>query len=165
MDDDMAPDAQVHSSDDEDIENAHVPKTGDMAMFIDWFCKRQGITKLKPRDLEGPVFELVKVFHLNVIHLQYQMEECHKLLTDSVDDSIIMHNVNNPLPLGGPPAHKKKKKRRDSPKTPPGSPPHQPPPLPPPAGPSGTSGSPRASRSLGASGSLQVLPPPSSTNQ
>nr|GEW81316.1 integrase, catalytic region, zinc finger, CCHC-type, peptidase aspartic, catalytic [Tanacetum cinerariifolium] len=103
MDDDMAPDAQVHSSDDEDIENAHIPKTGDMAMFIDWLCKRQGITKLKPRDLEGPVFELVKVFHPNVIHLQYQMEEYHKLLTDSVDDSIIMHNVNNPLPLGGPP--------------------------------------------------------------
>nr|GEY27354.1 hypothetical protein [Tanacetum cinerariifolium] len=59
MDDDMAPDAQAHSSDDEDIENAHIPK--------------------------------------------YQMEECHKLLTDSVDDSIIRHIVNKPLPLGGPP--------------------------------------------------------------
>nr|GEW96454.1 hypothetical protein [Tanacetum cinerariifolium] len=34
--------------------------TGDMAMFMDWFCKRQGITKLKPQDLEGPAFELVK---------------------------------------------------------------------------------------------------------
>nr|GEV87002.1 hypothetical protein [Tanacetum cinerariifolium] len=51
----------------------------------------------------GPAFELVKVFHLNVIHLQYQMEECHKLLTDSVDDSILRHNVSKPLPLGGPP--------------------------------------------------------------
>nr|GFC24478.1 hypothetical protein [Tanacetum cinerariifolium] len=96
MDDDMAPDAQVHSSDDEDIGNAHIHKvnlrqdwwkpleedrpatpepawsiassdlpvlknnwasalsstysplpedsllaqTGDMAMFLDWFCKR-----------------------------------------------------------------------------------------------------------------------------
>nr|GEZ20409.1 hypothetical protein [Tanacetum cinerariifolium] len=63
----------------------------------------QGIIKRKPQDLEGPVFELVKVFHPNVIHLQYQMEECHKLLTDSVDDSIIRHNVSKPLPLGGPP--------------------------------------------------------------
>nr|GEW01983.1 uncharacterized mitochondrial protein AtMg00810-like [Tanacetum cinerariifolium] len=126
MDDDMALDKQVHSSDDEDIENAHIPKvnlqqdwwkpleedipatpepawsipisdlpvptnnwtsaltstytpppknsllvqTGDMAMFMDWFCKRQGITELKPQDLEGPVFELSKVFHPNVIHLQ-----------------------------------------------------------------------------------------------
>nr|GEU86845.1 hypothetical protein [Tanacetum cinerariifolium] len=123
MDNDMAPDAQAHSSDDEDIRNAYIPKTstpastyspppedsllaqiGDMTMFMDWFCKRQGITKLKPQDLEGPVFELFKVFHPNVIHLQYQMEECHKLLTDSVDDSIIRHNVSKPLPLGGPPS-------------------------------------------------------------
>nr|GEV66041.1 hypothetical protein [Tanacetum cinerariifolium] len=134
MDDDLAPDAQVHSSDDEDIGNAHIPKvnlrqdwwkplkedrpatpepawsipssdlpTSDMAMFMDWFCTRQGITKLKPQDLEGPTFKLVKVSHPNVIHLQYQMGECHKLLTDSVDDSIIRHNVSKPLPLGGPP--------------------------------------------------------------
>nr|GEY81298.1 hypothetical protein [Tanacetum cinerariifolium] len=123
MDDDMTSDAQVYSFNDEDIENAHIPKvnlqqdwwkpleedrpatpepawsisssdlpipmnnwasslastytpppedlllaqTGDMAMFMDWFCKRQGITKLKPQDLEGPAFELVKVFHPNVI--------------------------------------------------------------------------------------------------
>nr|GEV48771.1 hypothetical protein [Tanacetum cinerariifolium] len=31
------------------------------------------------------------------------MEECHKLLTDSVDDSILRHNVSKPLPLSGPP--------------------------------------------------------------
>nr|GEX62391.1 hypothetical protein [Tanacetum cinerariifolium] len=160
MDDDMAPDEQVHSSDDEDIRNAHIPKvnlqqdwwkpleedrpatpepawsipsanlhvqtnnyasalastytpppehsllsqTGDMAMFMDWFCKRQRITELKPQDLEGPAFKLVKVFHPNAIHLQYQMEECHKLLTDSVDKSIIRYNVSKPLPLGGPPS-------------------------------------------------------------
>nr|GEV12907.1 hypothetical protein [Tanacetum cinerariifolium] len=51
-----------------------------------------------------PAFEIVKVFHPNVIHLQYQMEECHKLLTDSVGDSILRHNVSKPLPLGGPPS-------------------------------------------------------------
>nr|GFA69245.1 hypothetical protein [Tanacetum cinerariifolium] len=85
INDDMAPDEQVHLSDDEDIRNAHIPKasalastyrpppensllaqTDDMAMFMDWFCKRQGITKLKPQDLEGPAFKLVKVFHPNV---------------------------------------------------------------------------------------------------
>nr|GEU44250.1 hypothetical protein [Tanacetum cinerariifolium] len=70
MDDDMALDVQAQSSDDEDIGTAHIPKnnwasalastyspppedsllaqTGDMAMFMDWFCKRRGITKLKP---------------------------------------------------------------------------------------------------------------------
>nr|GFB74621.1 hypothetical protein [Tanacetum cinerariifolium] len=31
------------------------------------------------------------------------MEECHKLLTDRVDDPILRHNVSKPLPLGGPP--------------------------------------------------------------
>nr|GEW24817.1 hypothetical protein [Tanacetum cinerariifolium] len=91
MDDDMAPDEHVYSSDDEDIRNAYIPKasalastykpppenslltqTGDMAMFMDWFCKRQRITKLKPQDLEGPAFELVKVFHLNDLeYLRY----------------------------------------------------------------------------------------------
>nr|GEU86351.1 putative reverse transcriptase domain-containing protein [Tanacetum cinerariifolium] len=72
-------------------------------MFMDWFYKRQGIIELKPQDLKGPAFKLVKVFHPNVIHLQYQIEEWHKLLTDSVDESIIRHNVSKPLPLGGPP--------------------------------------------------------------
>nr|GEY63774.1 hypothetical protein [Tanacetum cinerariifolium] len=84
------------------IRSSDVP-TGDITTFIDWFCKRRGITKLKPQDLEGLVYEIVKVFHPDVIHLQYQMEECHKLLTDSVDDPILRHNVSKPLPLGGPP--------------------------------------------------------------
>nr|GEV21028.1 uncharacterized mitochondrial protein AtMg00810-like [Tanacetum cinerariifolium] len=158
-DEDMAPDEQAQSSDDEDIGSAHIPKvnlrqywwkpleeerpatlkpawlilssdlpiptnnwasalssnyspssedsllahTGDIAIFMDWFFKRRGITELKPQDLEGPAFEIVKVFHPGVIHLQYQIEECHKLLTDSVDDFILWHNVSKPLPLGGPP--------------------------------------------------------------
>nr|GEZ54827.1 hypothetical protein [Tanacetum cinerariifolium] len=84
------------------ISSSDVP-TDDIAMFIDWFCKRRGITELKHQDLEGPTFEIVKVFHPDVIHLQYQMQECHKLLTDSVDNSILRHNVSKPLPLGGPP--------------------------------------------------------------
>nr|GEU90132.1 retrovirus-related Pol polyprotein from transposon TNT 1-94 [Tanacetum cinerariifolium] len=123
---------EAQSFDDEDIENTHIPKvnlrqdwwkpleeerpatpeptwsipssdTGDIAMFMDWFCKRRGITELKPQDLEGPTFEIIKVFHPDVIHLQYKMEDYHKLLTDSVDDSILRHNVSKPLPLGGPP--------------------------------------------------------------
>nr|GEZ09008.1 hypothetical protein [Tanacetum cinerariifolium] len=122
MDEDMAPDEQAQSSDYEDIRSAHIPKasalasnyspppkdsllaqTDDIATLMDWFCKRREITELKPQDLEGPAFKIVKVFHPYVIHLQYQMEECHKLLTDSVDDPIIRHNVSKPLPLGGPP--------------------------------------------------------------
>nr|GEX29484.1 hypothetical protein [Tanacetum cinerariifolium] len=85
-------------------EDSLFAKTGDMATFIDWFCKRRGITELKPQDLEGPTFEIIKVFHPDVIHLQYQMKECHKLLTDSVDDPIVRNNISKPLPLGGPPS-------------------------------------------------------------
>nr|GEX85435.1 hypothetical protein [Tanacetum cinerariifolium] len=84
-------------------EDSLLTQTGDIATFIDWFCKRRGITELKPQDLEGPAYEIIKVFHQDVIHLQYQMEECHKLLTDSVDDPILRHNVSKPLPPGGPP--------------------------------------------------------------
>nr|GEX71874.1 hypothetical protein [Tanacetum cinerariifolium] len=84
-------------------EDSLLVQTSNIAIFMDWFCKRQGITELKPQDLEGPAYEIVKVFHPNVIHLQYQMEEYHKLLTDSVDDPILRNNVNKPLPLGGPP--------------------------------------------------------------
>ncbi|GKB30976.1 hypothetical protein Tco_0870377, partial [Tanacetum coccineum] len=84
-------------------ENSLLAQIDDMTIFMDYFCKKQGITELKQQDLEGPAYEIVKVFHPNVIHLQYQMEECHKLLTDQVDESIIQHNVSRPLPLGGPP--------------------------------------------------------------
>ncbi|GKC28982.1 hypothetical protein Tco_1036276 [Tanacetum coccineum] len=76
-----------------------------MATFMDWYCKQRGISEHTPKDLEGPAFEIVKVFHHDVIHLQFQMEECHKLLTDQVDDAILRYNVSKPLPLGGKPGH------------------------------------------------------------
>ncbi|GJT53291.1 hypothetical protein Tco_0988345 [Tanacetum coccineum] len=47
---------------------------------------------------------MVKAFHPDVIHLQFQMEECHKLLTNQVDEGLIRYNVSRPLPLGGPPS-------------------------------------------------------------
>nr|GEV59005.1 integrase, catalytic region, zinc finger, CCHC-type, peptidase aspartic, catalytic [Tanacetum cinerariifolium] len=103
MDEDMAPNEQAQSSDDKDIRSAHILTTGDIATFMDWFCKRRGITELKPQDLEGPAYEIIKVFHPDVIHLQYKMEECHKLLNDSLNDPILRYNVSKPLPLGGPP--------------------------------------------------------------
>ncbi|GKE07398.1 hypothetical protein Tco_1399416 [Tanacetum coccineum] len=73
-------------------ENSLLAQTGDMAIFMDWYYKRQGITHLTLQDLEGPAFEIVKVFHPDVIYLQLQMEECHKLLTDQVDDKILRYN-------------------------------------------------------------------------
>nr|GEX22766.1 hypothetical protein [Tanacetum cinerariifolium] len=165
MDDDMAPDAQVYSSDDEDLENAHIPKvnlwqdwlkpleedipatlepawsipssdlpvpknnwvsalastyspllkdsllvhTSDMAMFMDWLCKRQGITELKPQDLEGPAFKLVKVFHANMKSANYpdvgleQMVPAHMWIEEeckydiaAMYDTMAAVNVNAP---------------------------------------------------------------------
>nr|GEV91781.1 retrovirus-related Pol polyprotein from transposon TNT 1-94 [Tanacetum cinerariifolium] len=97
MDDDIAPDVQARSFDDEDIRNAHIPKASALTSTYSPPLEDSLLAQT------GPAFELVKIFHPNVIHLHYQMEECHKLLTDSVDDSIIKHNVSKPLPLGGPP--------------------------------------------------------------
>ncbi|GJU69680.1 hypothetical protein Tco_1255939, partial [Tanacetum coccineum] len=70
-------------------ENSLLAQIGDMATFMDWYCKKQGISELTQKDLEGPAYEIVKVFHPDVVHLQFQMEECHKLLTDQVDDAIL----------------------------------------------------------------------------
>nr|GEY90748.1 hypothetical protein [Tanacetum cinerariifolium] len=36
-------------------------------------------------DLEGQAYEVVKEFYPDATHLQFQMKECHKLLTDQVD--------------------------------------------------------------------------------
>ncbi|GJR32417.1 hypothetical protein Tco_1108649 [Tanacetum coccineum] len=47
-------------------------QTGDIGGFIDWFCKKQGITELTTEHLEGPAYEVVNAFHPDVIHLQFQ---------------------------------------------------------------------------------------------
>nr|GEY42788.1 hypothetical protein [Tanacetum cinerariifolium] len=52
-------------------------------------------------------YEVIKAFYLDVIQLQFPMEECHKLLTDQVDwtnseGDQVRVDVNRPLPLSGP---------------------------------------------------------------
>ncbi|GJU05259.1 hypothetical protein Tco_1121689 [Tanacetum coccineum] len=89
-------------------ENKLQRKTYDIGSFIKWFCRRTGKKKLCKADLEGPAFNLVKAFHKNSVFLQYQMDECHKLLSNKVDlhnpeGHQILRNVYEPLPLGGPP--------------------------------------------------------------
>ncbi|GJR50782.1 hypothetical protein Tco_1401303 [Tanacetum coccineum] len=89
-------------------ENKLQRKTYDIGSFIKWFCRRTGKKKLCKADLEGPAFNLVKAFHKNNVFLQFQMDECHKLLTNKVDlvnpeGHQILRNIYEPLPLGGPP--------------------------------------------------------------
>nr|GEX34024.1 hypothetical protein [Tanacetum cinerariifolium] len=89
----------------------------------------------------------------------YKAHEDHMILYEALRKSMNRDHTNEIL-TDLAKARRKKKKRHDSPKTPPGSPPHQPPP-PPPAGPSGTLGSPGASRSS----QLPLPPLPLSTSQ
>ncbi|GKC02133.1 retrovirus-related pol polyprotein from transposon TNT 1-94 [Tanacetum coccineum] len=63
-------------------ENKLQRKTYDIGSFIKWFCRQTGKKKICKADLEGPAFNLVKAFHKNIVFLQYQMDECHKLLTN-----------------------------------------------------------------------------------
>nr|GEW57929.1 reverse transcriptase domain-containing protein [Tanacetum cinerariifolium] len=85
-----------------------------MESFIKWFCKRIGKKKVSKSDLEGPAFKVVKAFHKNNISLQFQMEECYRLLTDQVDlvnpeGHWLVPDVSKLLPLGGPPGQFKQK--------------------------------------------------------
>ncbi|GJW18883.1 hypothetical protein Tco_0026319 [Tanacetum coccineum] len=78
-----------------------------MGSFITWFCKRIGKKKLNKSDLEDPTFKVAKAIHENSISLQFQMEECHRMLMDQVDlvnpeGHRLVPDVSKPLPLGGP---------------------------------------------------------------
>ncbi|GJW92386.1 hypothetical protein Tco_0169939 [Tanacetum coccineum] len=79
-----------------------------MGSFINWYCKQIRKSNLVKADLEGPAYKLVKPFHKNSISLLFQTEECHLLLTYQVnlmnpEGNQVVHDINKPLPLGGPP--------------------------------------------------------------
>ncbi|GKD27245.1 hypothetical protein Tco_1233459 [Tanacetum coccineum] len=83
-----------------------------MGSFIKWYCKRIGKKKLTKADLDGPTYMTVRPFHTNNISLQFQMEECHRLLSDKIDlmnpkGHRVMPDISKPLPLGGPPGQLK----------------------------------------------------------
>nr|GEV08434.1 zinc finger, CCHC-type [Tanacetum cinerariifolium] len=76
------------------------------------------LKKLSKTDLEGLAFKVVRPFHNNNISLQFQMEECHRMLTDQVDlvnpeGHRIMPDVRKPLPLEDPPGQIKSEHEYD----------------------------------------------------
>nr|GEV50630.1 reverse transcriptase domain-containing protein [Tanacetum cinerariifolium] len=119
MDEDMAPDEQAQSSDDEDIGSAHIPKVN---LRQDWWKPLKEDRPATPEHASIPSSDLPvsKKNWASALASTYSplpedsllahtgdmamFMECIKLLTDSVDDSIIRHNVSKPLPLGGPPS-------------------------------------------------------------
>nr|GEW95088.1 hypothetical protein [Tanacetum cinerariifolium] len=58
-------------------ENSLLAKIEDMTNFLNWYCRQVNKTELTKADLEGQAYEVVKAFYLDVIHLQFQIEECH----------------------------------------------------------------------------------------
>nr|GEU80666.1 hypothetical protein [Tanacetum cinerariifolium] len=71
------------------------------------YCRQVNKTELTQADLKGQAYEVVKAFYPDVIHIQFQMEECHKMLTDQVDwtnpeGDQVRVDVNQPLLFGGP---------------------------------------------------------------
>nr|GEX68996.1 hypothetical protein [Tanacetum cinerariifolium] len=112
MDDDMVHDAQAHSSDDEDIGNAHILKVN---LRQDWWKPLEKDIPTTPEpawSIPSSDVPISKSNWASALASTYSpppedsllaQTECHKLLTDSVGDSIIRHNVSKPLPLGGPP--------------------------------------------------------------
>ncbi|GKD76416.1 hypothetical protein Tco_1339037 [Tanacetum coccineum] len=70
-------------------------------------CEQDVLTQA---DFKGHAYEVVKVFYPDVIHLQFQMEECHKILINQIDwanpkGDQVRIDVSRPLPLDGPLSH------------------------------------------------------------
>nr|GFA19548.1 hypothetical protein [Tanacetum cinerariifolium] len=89
MDEDMGLDEQAQLSDDEDIGSTHIPKAS--ALASNYLPPPEDSLLAQADDITTFIDWFCK------------RQECHKRLTDSVDDPILRHNVIKPLPLGGPP--------------------------------------------------------------
>nr|GEW76790.1 retrovirus-related Pol polyprotein from transposon TNT 1-94 [Tanacetum cinerariifolium] len=80
----------------------------DITTFMNWYCHKVNKTVLTQADFEGQAYEVVKAFYPDVVHLQFQIEEYHKLLTDQINwanlrGDQVKIDVSRPLPIGGPP--------------------------------------------------------------
>ncbi|GKG62099.1 hypothetical protein Tco_0632003, partial [Tanacetum coccineum] len=53
-------------------ENALLAKTVDMTTFMNWYYQNV----ITQADFEEQAYEVIKVFYPDVVHLQFQMEEC-----------------------------------------------------------------------------------------
>nr|GFC83732.1 hypothetical protein [Tanacetum cinerariifolium] len=89
-------------------ENSLLANSGDMTTFLNWYCQKINKTVLTQADFEGQAYEVVKAFYPYVVHLQFQMEERHKMLADQINwadlkDDQGRIDVSRKMLLGGPP--------------------------------------------------------------
>ncbi|GKC30755.1 hypothetical protein Tco_1038049, partial [Tanacetum coccineum] len=66
------------------IPSSNISDIGDITTFMNWYCSKVNKTVLTQADFEGRAYEVVKAFYPDVIHLQFQMEECYKMLTNQI---------------------------------------------------------------------------------
>nr|GEU32346.1 retrovirus-related Pol polyprotein from transposon TNT 1-94 [Tanacetum cinerariifolium] len=120
----------VNISDSEDTDSAHLPKIKQRPEWLKPILDDKRPATLEPAwtrvcgrlctsivnrwerasllKQEGQTYEVVKAFYPDVIHLQFQMEECHKMLTDQIDSANpegdqVRVDISKPLRLSGPP--------------------------------------------------------------
>ncbi|GJW83253.1 hypothetical protein Tco_0156398 [Tanacetum coccineum] len=67
------------------VENSLLVKIRDIMTFLNSYCQRMNKIVLTQADFKGQAYEVVKAFYPDVIQLQFQMEECHKMLTERVN--------------------------------------------------------------------------------
>nr|GEX36382.1 hypothetical protein [Tanacetum cinerariifolium] len=106
MDDDMAPDAQVHSSDDEDIGNAHIHKVN---LRQDWWKLLEEDRPATPEpawSIASSDLPVLKNNWASALPSTYSPLPEDSLLAQTGDIAMFLdwHNVSKPLPLGGPPS-------------------------------------------------------------
>nr|GEU56264.1 hypothetical protein [Tanacetum cinerariifolium] len=94
MDDDTAPDEQVHSSDDEDIRNAQIPKVN---LQQDWW---KPLKEDRPATPE-PAWSIPSS-DLPILTNNWA-SALASTYTPPPENSLLAYNVSKPLPLGGPP--------------------------------------------------------------
>ncbi|GJV62370.1 hypothetical protein Tco_1468470 [Tanacetum coccineum] len=106
----------ANTYDSEDTDSAHLLKIKQRPEWLKSILEEDRLTtlelewnkKLSKSDLEGPAFKVAKAFHENNISIQFQMEECHRMLTDEVDmvnpeSHRLVPDISKPLPMGEPP--------------------------------------------------------------
>nr|GEW54351.1 hypothetical protein [Tanacetum cinerariifolium] len=106
MDDDMAPNEQAQSSDDEDIRNAHIPKVN---LRQDWWKPLEEERPATPEPAWSILSSDVPVPTNNwasALASNCSPPPEDSLLAQTCDIAMFMdwHNVIKPLPLGGPPS-------------------------------------------------------------
>nr|GEV58864.1 hypothetical protein [Tanacetum cinerariifolium] len=101
MEDDMAPDAQVHSLNDEDIRNAHIPKVN---LLQDWWKPLEEDRPATPEptwSIPSSDVPVPKNNWASALASTYSPPLEYSLLTQTGDMAMFMDC--KPLPLGGPP--------------------------------------------------------------